>query len=72
VGILSRGIALLKSAVSFHDGTQQVTFQTGGSSFAGITRAMQVIETGKIKLFHKIGVEALDSHPQCKIVIAVN
>ena len=42
------------------------------ATFAGITRAMQVIETGKISLFHSVGLEALENHPQSKIVIAVN
>lgn len=38
----------------------------------GITRGLQVIETGKINLFRDVAIEALDGHPQQKVVIAVN
>jgi hypothetical protein len=68
--IISRGLHSLKRAARF-DGAN-VTFRGGnGEQMAGVTRAMQVIETGKIQLFARVARQALET-PTCKVVIAVN
>ena len=68
--IISRGLSSLKRAARF-DGAN-VTFRgANGEQMAGVTRAMQVIETGKIQMFARIAREKLTS-PFRKVVIAVN
>ena len=67
--IISRGLNSLKRAARF-DGAN-VNFRGNGEQMAGVTRAMQVIETGKIQLFARIAREVLAS-PVAKVVIAVN
>lgn len=73
VEVIKRGIKFLKEAVSFNEGTGQVGFGSNAAqTMTGITRGLQVIETGKINLFRDVAIEALDGHPQQKVVIAVN
>jgi hypothetical protein len=46
--------------------------QWNAERISSISRALQVIETGKIQLFVRITREHLEAHPTSKIVIAVN
>lgn len=69
--IVARGVAMLRSAARF-DGTT-VNFTGGGAGqMAGVTRALQVVETGKIGLMTRIAKSELGSNPSLKLCIAVN
>lgn len=73
IEVIRRGIKFLKEAVSFNESTAQVGFGSNAAqTMTGITRGLQVIETGKINLFRDLALEALENHPQQKVVIAVN
>ena len=65
--IIARGLSTLR-AVSNFDG-EHVNLQANAMS--GIARSLQIIETGKIKLFARIASEYLEDE-SFKIVIAVN
>jgi len=67
--IILRGLHSLKRAARF-DGAN-VNFRGNGEQMAGVTRAMQVIETGKIQMFARIARQVLES-PTAKVVVAVN
>ncbi len=67
--IILRGLHSLKRAARF-DGAN-VNLRGNGEQMAGVTRAMQVIETGKIQMFARIARQVLES-PTAKVVIAVN
>ena len=73
---LKSGVEQLKKAASFNGANGTVNFTAGAGGVAGamsgITRAMLVIETGKINTFARIAAEALDALPQQKVVICVN
>ena len=69
--IVKRGLINLQTASSF-DGENVVWSGTGTNQIASLARAMQIIETGKIKLFTRIARDKLNSNPNLKIVIAVN
>jgi hypothetical protein len=70
--IIQRGLGQLRTAANW-DGTT-VSFVGGGitTAFAGVTRSLQVIETGKIQLFIRLAKETLDKNPKAKVVLAVN
>jgi len=63
--IIKRGLGRLVSATNFNG--SEVLMQA--NAMAGVTTAMQIIETGKIKLFAKIAREKLSSY---KVVVCVN
>jgi superfamily II DNA or RNA helicase len=71
--IVRRGHGTLKTVTNFEGGA--VTFEAGQGGalrqMHGITRALQIIETGKISLFVRIARDALLDN-QKKVVIAVN
>ena len=67
--IISRGLNSLKRAARF-DGAN-VNLRGNGEQMAGVTRAMQVIETGKIQMFARVARQKL-AMPCTKVVIAVN
>ena len=70
--ILQRGLYNLSSAARFNGTT--VSFgpsDAGGMQLAGVSRAMQIIETGKISMLIRIVKAALET-PQAKVVVAVN
>jgi len=69
--IVKRGLVSLTTASSF-DGENVVWAAGGTNQIASLARAMQIIETGKIKLFARITRQRLEADPQLKIVIAVN
>ena len=70
--IVARGVRMLRSAARF-DGTA-VNFTGGGGAgqMAGVTRALQIVETGKIGMITRVAREELAASPQLKVVIAVN
>ena len=72
--ILRRGLQSLVSVSRFNGTTVDLTGGPGaaGAAMGGISRALQIIETGKIKLFARIALEKLATEPKSKVVIAVN
>ena len=70
--IVRRGLGTLRTAARFDGAT--VNFQGGGgaAAMAGVTRALQIIETGKIKMITRIAKQKLDENKVLKVVIAVN
>lgn len=76
--ICARGLTGLKTATQF-DGNN-VNFAGGigaaagsaGRALCGVTRSLQIIETGKIKLFARVAREHLTKNPMSKVCIAVN
>jgi superfamily II DNA or RNA helicase len=70
--ILLRGMSSLTSAARFEDG--QVNFQGAEVSarISSVTRALQVIETGKITLFTRLVRKYAKEQPSCKLIVAVN
>jgi hypothetical protein len=66
--ILKRGMHVLTTETNFNG--QHV--QWDAQRISSISRALQVIETGKIQLFVRITREHLAANPQAKVVIAVN
>lgn len=72
VEIVQRGLGTLTTAARFDGAT--VNFQGGGSAaaMAGVTRALQIIETGKIKMLTRIAKQKLEENKTLKLVIAVN
>ena len=71
--LLKKGVGLLKQATRFNHENQTVDMgHNGAESLRGITRALILIETSKIKLFARIAQKALDTNPKQKVVICVN
>lgn len=70
--IIRRGLGQLSTAARW-DG-QGVHFEggQGAAALSGVTRSLQVIETGKIQLFARIARQELNANPKLKVVIAVN
>ena len=66
--ILQRGMHVLTTETNFNG--QYV--QWDAQRISSISRALQVIETGKIQLFVRITRDHLAANPQAKVVIAVN
>jgi hypothetical protein len=66
--ILKRGMHVLTTASGF-DGRQVLW---DAQRISSISRALQVIETGKIQTLVRVAREHLHVHPQAKVVIAVN
>ena len=74
--IVHRGLHGLKGITNF-DGNrvhfvQGATMQDRTRQMAGITRCMQILETGKIQMLARIAEDALTEQSNCKVVIAVN
>lgn len=69
--IIQRGLGLLRTAAQW-DGSTVHFVGNVTDSFAGVTRSLQIIETGKIQLFVRLAKEELQSNPKKKVVIAVN
>ena len=65
--IMKRGMHVLTTATEYHEGT--VTWDT--QRISSISRALQVIETGKLNLFVRVARAYLES-TQGKIVLAMN
>lgn len=64
---------MLRSATFWNATAGTVNFGTNGAAaMSGITRALQVIETGKIGLFARLALNALAKNPRQKVVLAVN
>ena len=73
IELLKMGIAKLKSASQFNGMNGTVNFGNNGArAISSIQTAMLQVETAKINLFHRIGLEKLEENPNNKIVIAVN
>jgi hypothetical protein len=66
--ILKRGMHVLTTAAGF-DGSNVMW---DAQRISSISRALQVIETGKIQTFVRVAREHLQAFPQAKVVIAVN
>lgn len=69
--IIGRGLNTLQTSTNF-DGTNVNMLGNPAGAMASISRAMQVIETGKIQLFARVAKQHLDAYPASKVVIAVN
>lgn len=69
--IIKRGLGQLRTAAQW-DGSMVHFVGATVEAFAGVTRSLQVIETGKIQLFNRLAKEALASNPKAKVVLAVN
>ena len=72
--VLRRGVNLLRSGAGYNDATGTVDGFVGNSvgALSAINSALQVIETGKIEMFSRVGLEALEAWPNQKVVICVN
>lgn len=71
--LLKKGVGLLKQATRFNHENQTVDMgHNGAESLRGVTRALILIETSKIKLFARVAKKALDTNPKQKVVICVN
>jgi hypothetical protein len=73
VALLDKGISMLAKASSFNAMEGTVDFgHNGAATLMGITRALVMIETSKIKLFERIVRTVLSNDPHRKIVVCVN
>jgi hypothetical protein len=71
--LLARGVAMIHNATNFDPETGTVRFDTHAiDAMRSVVRALQMIETAKIRTFVRVARAALSRNAQCKVVVSLN